>query len=919
MYFFVGQTKTRKPSQSKRTGCYRRKSSSNDQVPPRKTNVSEESHKVQECITVHSTNTPIPHSYVKSNVPITRSKDVVSSMQYTPRISSAGAAVGQGEQRHPELNLNSVSFLSFPPHLNASSYLASLSSGTSSVVPNRTPSKDLPYFPHASDITHTSVSTASVLRSFSNTTSVDYPSFSQKQITSIFAGGTSTTNNIASSSGSSHTKTNNEPTVTFKETPNLSNVCSIASSKNSLEKVTLGKSKGGFSMKTGANVRDLPTATSGSINQYSPQFQLTTVAATLPVYCGTTTTSAKSYTKTHVNQPETALCIKSMASGHVRQTSRINNTTLSEKGEPVPPNAVYPAAIMTSADKHKQRTTAVSSKSGESLNPAFQYCGILLQPTAGMIPQVQVAGTSGVQLQQTGSRSPNLGTLNIQSVDPSQFANLYAFQGIPCANNVGTLGNSGAFGVSPGTVVPYVLGIAPTGTTTKSTTVAETTITTKVSSPSSGPSSGSATSTGSAAIAAAYSAFVSIAPASATSSSYSQQLMNLVNSYNNPYWQQLLAHNTNSNALAYQLMQMNQYAALRCSAGQAVVNTKSPGVKYSVTTQHQAKQASTTTTVSSLGSNRTGSQGVMPTPVALVVVGPKDLSSVSSSSTTTDNVQRTTTKTSSQPTTATGSFTIKSIAGEKTNVCESSVASIFSTSACKVNDAVKTVACSSKNDNMAQQTCAVPSNQDPVDVGLKKHSNQVNSRQNDAKMMDTKEAVKSVSHISHDLPNKEGLSVPNKNAGEANADDSLTLSSDNDSRTCESSLLTEEVTQSRNSTDEGSSALTTDSNCVDVLVEKDKTDECQTPDDDSVGKGFDVTNTVQVSNSGARCMEGNDLTLENNLELMQSDGSEENEKDGDELSSKATNIVQNGEAENTLNGMLISCLQFYNLKETILL
>lgn len=886
-----GDAKPKKASQStKRTGCYKRRSSAGAPVQSAVPSIAEKGNEVQECITVQSTNTPILHSYVKTNVAANRTNDVVSTPLY-PSVSVAPGAVPRvEEQRLAGLNPNTAALLSFPAsHLNASSYLASLSSGTSSLVPNRLP------FSHAEEMVRSSLPTAAPPHSFANKSSINCSSFAHKPITSVFAAGASNTNNLVYFSGGPPTMTNHKPSMTWQETPGLSVMSTHASNKNGMG-ITLGKSKGGLSMKTTGNVRNLVSPTSAT--RFSPQQKASTTTASSSAVCATSSL-ATSFAKTHVNQPDIALSSKSVLNAHGQQTSRVNNAKLSEKSESLAQSAVYSAAMMAHADKHKPRTpTAAGSKTAESVNQPFQYCGILLQPTGGMVPQVQVAGAA--------SRSPNLSALNIQGVDPSQFSNLYAVQGIPYGNNVG---NSGMFGMTPGTVVPYVLGITQTGSAAKST--AATTSTTKVPSTSpSTPVSSSTTSTGSAAIAAAYSAFVSIAPASGTSPSYSQQLMNLVSSYNNPYWQQLLSHGGGSNALAYQLMQMNQYNALRGLAGQtAAGSTKTASAKYSSSNQHQAKQASTTTTASSLGSSRMSSQTVVPTPhVALVVVNSKDLSSVSTALNKVTS-KSTAVSSSSQPTVTAQCPVQKTVKTENTTESEPSVTNTSSSASdCKVSETTTTVTCSSTNDKNVQRTFDVACKQDdPVDVTSTKDGTPCNSERNDSEILSKAEDAKSIPEICHDTVNKEVASddlktpILQPNAENTNADDSLRA--DNIStRTSESDItLAVDKKETTDDANEGSSVVVTNSNCdEDVSVDNVTADRCLTPDtENNISRCVEETDKAPVQLPEDRPMEGNYLGPESNVDSVQSDDSEKNYED--EMETSVNEIVENGEAESTSN------------------
>ena len=496
-----------------------------------------------------------------------------------------------------------------------------------------------------------------------------------------------------------------------------------------------------------------------------------------------------------------------------------------------------------------------------------------------------VAGGSGLQLQQGSPR-----------VDPSHFTNLYTLQGIPYANNA--LGNSGVFGMTPGTVVPYVLGIAQTATTTKATAVTTTISKVSPTSPSVMPSI-STPSTGSAAIAAAYSAFVSIAPASGTSSSYSQQLMNLVNSYSNPYWQQLLSHGPNANALAYQLMQMNQYSALRGATGQAATNVKTSTTK-SVTSQ--AKQATTTTAATSASSS-TAPQGVATTPVALVVLGSKDLPSASSSS----NKTTAAAKTSSQTTVAAECAVQKTSKKEDTSATDTSSASNLSTSECKVTETTTTVMSTFSRDNTTLKTCDVATKQEHVDDSTKNVGVYCDSQQNEERKTDKEEDAKSIPQISHqDLTNKETLSdglgsSENKNSEDVNVDKSFALSSGNvEDRTCENTAILSEE-ESKECTNDDSSVNVTDINHEQAMSLDSAIEVKSLPPDES--EPLDTTHTVQEEIKEDIEMEKtpkSDLEEEKHVQLGKRSRPETKGEDKTDFNT----IVKNGEEQSSSNGKL---------------
>ena len=230
----------------------------------------------------------------------------------------------------------------------------------------------------------------------------------------------------------------------------------------------------------------------------------------------------------------------------------------------------------------KVNITRTVSKPPDPLNQPLQYCGILLQP--GMVPQVQFPG----------ARS-NVSLGNNQEQNPG--GNLYTVQGLSYGSNVG---NPAVLGMTPNTVIPYFLGIAQPSAIPKPIVPGTSSVsTTKESTPTS-----STTPVSTSAIAAAYSAFVSIAPASVTNSSFSQQLVNLVSNYNNPYWQHLLTQGANSNTLAYQLMQIGQYSTRPGLATQA---TKSPTGKNLSHTQTKITTQSSKSVASSGQESKTKS------------------------------------------------------------------------------------------------------------------------------------------------------------------------------------------------------------------------------------------------------------------------------------------------------------------------
>ena len=374
------------------------------------------------------------------------------------------------------------------------------------------------------------------LRPFTTTSTVEHAPFGQNPV--AFPGAPNQPNNVIylSSPGSFHNPNSkvNWPVPSGIPLPRLPQ---SNTDKNSME-----KPKGGFVMKGKESSPKM-------VYPYPSQ-----------VSSGKTTLSTTSVTpKVPLKQPDFAQV------AHSQQTN-----IKSIIGEPILPG--HPNIPNT--DQHSNTRTA--TKPPETLNQPLQYCGILLQP--GMVPQVQLAGT--------GPR-PSIGVSNNQEQNP--YSNLYTLQGLPYGGNVG---NSAVLGMSPNTVIPYFLGIAQPGNIPKPIVPAATvTSTTKESSPTcaTAPVSTSA-------IAAAYSAFVSIAPASSTSSSFSQQLVNLVSNYNNPYWQHLLTQGATSNTLAYQLMQIGQHTNTR--PGLSTQTTKSSSGKSSSHNQTKVTMSSSKSSIS---------------------------------------------------------------------------------------------------------------------------------------------------------------------------------------------------------------------------------------------------------------------------------------------------------------------------------
>ena len=401
------------------------------------------------------------------------------------------------------------------------------------------------------------------LRPFTTASTVEHAPFGQNPV--AFPGAPNQPNNVIylSSPGSFHNPNSkvNWPVPSGIPLPRLSQ---SNTDKNSVE-----KPKGGFVMKGKESSPKM-------VYPYPSQ-----------VSSGKTTLSTTSVTpKAQLKQPDFAQVV------HSQQTN-----FKSIIGEPILPG--HPNIPNTD----QQNNTRTATKPPEPLNQPLQYCGILLQP--GMVPQVQLAGT--------GPR-PSIGVNNNQEQNP--YSNLYTLQGLPYGGNVG---NSPVLGMSPNAVIPYFLGIAQPGNIPKPIVPAATvTSTTKESSPTctTAPVSTSA-------IAAAYSAFVSIAPASSTNSSFSQQLVNLVSNYNNPYWQHLLTQGATSNTLAYQLMQIGQHTNTR--PGLSTQTTKSSSGKSS--SQNQTK-----VTMSSSRSSISTSQESKPKTFNKDSVSVSSVSSVSSTS-----------------------------------------------------------------------------------------------------------------------------------------------------------------------------------------------------------------------------------------------------------------------------------------------
>ncbi len=377
------------------------------------------------------------------------------------------------------------------------------------------------------------------LQTFTTKSTVEHASFGQKP----FPGAPNQPNNVVylSSSGSLHPIHNPNSKMNW---PGTSGIPMSRLPQGNTDKSPVEKSKGGFTTKG-------KESSPRMMYPYPPQ-----------VPSGKPTMSTSSATsKAQLKQQDLTQTVQN-------QHANVKSILV----EPTLPG--HPSAKISHTDKHNITRTA--TKPPDPLNQPLQYCGILLQP--GMVPQVQLAGAG-----------PRPSAANNQEQNP--YSNLYTIQGLPYGSNVA---NSAVLGMTPNTVIPYFLGIAQPGNNIPKPIVPVTTSTstTKESSP---PCTTAPVSTS--AIAAAYSAFVSIAPASVTNSSFSQQLVNLVSNYNNPYWQHLLTQGATSNTLAYQLMQIGQYANTRPGSS----TTKSSGGKGS---SHNQTKVTTSTSKSPVCSSQ---------------------------------------------------------------------------------------------------------------------------------------------------------------------------------------------------------------------------------------------------------------------------------------------------------------------------
>lgn len=471
------------------------------------------------CQTVHTNTTPILHSSVEMQT----SKDVIPKTLQYPTVST-GALFGTSE--HPLHPQNVGSLFTFPStQLNASSFLASLSSTTT--MPSRT---------RTGEVSH--VQTVHPLRPFTTKSTVEHAPFVQKP--AVFPCSPNQPNNVVylSSTGTLHPM----PNPNSVNWPGATGIPLSMLSQGNADTTSLEKSKGGFTMKGKESLPKMVYPYPAQLPSAKPMMSTSSVTS-----------------KAQLKQHDLAQLVQ----------NQLTKSTITEATLPGHPNTKIP-----NTDKHNNTRTV--TKPPDPLNQPLQYCGILLQP--GMVPQVQLAGA--------GPR-PSVGAGNSQEQNP--YGNLYTLQGLPYGSNVG---NPAVLGMASNTVIPYFLGIAQPNTPKPIVPATISTNTTKESSPtcSTAPVSTSA-------IAAAYSAFVSIAPASVTTSSFSQQLVNLVSNYNNPYWQHLLTQGGNSNTLAYQLMQIGQYANTRL--GSSAQTTKSSGAKSSPQNQTKLSTSSSRSSISS--------------------------------------------------------------------------------------------------------------------------------------------------------------------------------------------------------------------------------------------------------------------------------------------------------------------------------
>ena len=446
---------------------------------------------------------------------------------------SAGSVFSTSE--HPPHPQTVGSTFSFPStQFNASSFLAALSSATT--IPGQT---------RAAEASH--AQKVHPLRPFTTKSSVEHAPFTQKP--AGFPGVPNQPNNVVyiSSTGGLHPVPNLNSKVNW---PGTSGITLPRLPQEKADKPPLEPSKGFFSVR---GKESLPRM----VYPYpSPVANVKSTMCTNTVSSGTSKVQIKPQDLTQV----------------VQNQQNVKSSILGRSETPLPGHSI---TKMANTDKHSNAKTA--TKPPDPLSQPLQYCGILLQP--GVVPQVQLTST--------GTR-PSVGASNTQE-QQNPYGNLYTLQGLPYGGNVA---NPAVLGMAPNTVIPYFLGIAQPGNVPKPIVpAAGSTSTTKESSPTS-----SAAPVSTSAIAAAYSAFVSIAPASVTNSSFSQQLVNLVSNYNNPYWQHLLTQGASANALAYQFMQIGQYTNPR--SGLSTQTAKSSSGKSSSHTPTKVTTSSSRSSIS---------------------------------------------------------------------------------------------------------------------------------------------------------------------------------------------------------------------------------------------------------------------------------------------------------------------------------
>ena len=465
----------------------------------------------------------------------TASKDATQKALQYSTVSTGSVFSTSEHLMHPQTVSSTFSFPS--TQFNASSFLAALSSATT--IPGQT---------RAAETSH--AQKVHPLRPFTTKSSVEHAPFSQKP--AGFPGVPNQPNNVVyiSSTGGLHPVPNLNSKVNW---PGTSGITLSRLPQEKTDKTPLEPSKGFFTVR---GKESLPRM----VYPYpSPLANVKSTMSTNAVSSGTCKVQMKPQDLTQVVQNQQN--VKPSIVGR-------SETTLSG----------HSITKMHNADKSSNAKTA--TKQTDPLSQPLQYCGILLQP--GVVPQVQLTGT--------GAR-PSVGASSTQE-QQNPYGNLYTLQGLPYGSNVA---NPAVLGMAPNTVIPYFLGIAQPGNVSKPVVpVTTSTSTTKESSPTS-----STAPVSTSAIAAAYSAFVSIAPASVTSSSFSQQLVNLVSNYNNPYWQHLLTQGASANALAYQFMQIGQYTNQR--SGSSTQTAKLSGGK---TSSHTPTKVTTSSSRSSMSTSQ---------------------------------------------------------------------------------------------------------------------------------------------------------------------------------------------------------------------------------------------------------------------------------------------------------------------------